>query len=329
MRLRPVPRLVALGLALGLVMALVPCRAQARKIVRIGVLSTVLPRSAPFYVTLEQRLRELGYVEGQNLAIEFRNAEGRLERLPAIAAELARLDVDVIIAIGTEATLKAARRATSTTPIVVVAIDYDPVALGYVTTLARPGGTVTGVFLRQPELTAKRLELLKEAVPGLSRVAIVADFYTADQLKEAEPAARSLGLRLQVLDTRTSPGGLAGALEAAHSSRSAALLILASPILFRERARIVELALRYRLPTMSVAREFAEAGAMISYGASISGMFRRAADYVDKIVRGARPADLPVEQPTKFELVVNLKTARGLGLTIPQTILVRADELIH
>lgn len=310
-------------------MALVPCRAQARKIVRIGVLSTVNPRSAPFLVTLEQRLRELGYVEGQNLAIEFRNAEGRLERLPTLAAELARLDVDVIVAFGTEATLKAARRATSTTPIVVVAIDYDPVALGYVTTLARPGGTVTGVFLRQPELTAKRLELLKEAVPGLSRVAIVADVYTADQLKEAEPAARSLGLRLQVLDTRTSPGGLAGALEAAHSSRSAALLILASPIFFHERARIAELALRHRLPTMSVAREFAEAGAMISYGASFSGMFRRAADYVDKIVRGARPAALPVEQPTKFELVVNLKTARALGLTIPQTILVRADELIH
>ncbi len=328
MQLRPA-RLVALGLVLGSVVVLLPHHAQTGKMVRIGVLSTVNPRSAPHVVALDQRLRELGYVEGQNLALEFRNAQGEPEQLPGLAAELARLDVDVIIAFGTELALQAARRATRTIPIVIVAIDYDPVALGYVASLARPGGSVTGVVLNQPELTAKRLQMLREAVPGLTRVAVLADSYTSDQLEVAEPAARSLGLRLQVLDTRTTPRGLAEAIVAAHRGRAAGLLVPGSPIFFRERIRIAELALRYRLPAMTVSREFAEAGALISYGASISAMMGRAADYVDKILKGARPGDLPVEQPTRFELVVNLKTARALGFTVPQPVLIRADALIE
>jgi putative ABC transport system substrate-binding protein len=320
--------LIALGLVLGSPMSPVPLAAAGAKTVQVGVLSTYPTSDLPFFVALSRRFRELGYLEGQNLVLEFRNAGGDADRLPRLADDLVRLRVDAIVAVGTESTLRAASRATRTTPIVVIALDYDPVALGYATSLARPGGNVTGVFLRQPELTAKRLELLREAIPKLTRVAVLADAYSLDQIKLAEPAGPSLGLRLQVLDTRT-PGGLSGAFEAAHPGRAAALLVPASPTFFRERRRIADLAVRYRLPTITAAREFADAGALMSYGANLSAMSARAADYVDRIVKGARPGDLPVEQPTTFELVVNLKTARVLGLAIPQPLLMRADALIR
>ena len=321
-------RLKTAGLIAALAL-LAPAFAAAQpstKVARIGILSGV-PRSAPTHVAFEQKLRELGYVDGQNLAIEFRSAEGRADRFPALAAELVRLKVDVIVAVATEAALRAAWQATSTIPIVMVAVGYDPVALGYVSGLARPGGAITGVFFQHLELIAKRLQLLKEAVPKITRVAVLWDVFATDQLKEAEAAARSLGIQLQPVELR-DPYDFDGAFRAARG-RAGALLVLMSPVFFRERARIADLAAKHRLPAMFGVREFAEAGGLMAYGATISEMFRLAAEYVDKILKGARPADLPVQQPTRFELVLNLRTAKALGLTLPQSLLIRADKVIE
>ena len=294
MRFRTVTLITAF--ALGILAAPLAIGAQPpAKTFRVGVLSTVTPRTAPQFEALRQRLGELGYVEGENTVIEFRNAQGRVDRLPGLAAELVRLNVDVIVAPGPEATLKAARQATGTIPIVMVAVDYDPIALGYVAGLARPGGNITGVFLRQPELTAKRLELLKEAVPKVSRVAVLRDQLSGDeQLKAAEAAARSLRLQLQSLEFRNPPYDFEGAFRAAAQGRVGALLVLNSPIIFQGRAQIIELAAKSRLPTMSGIQGFAEAGGLMSYGASLVEMFRIAAAHVDKIFKGAKPADLPV-----------------------------------
>ncbi len=310
----------------------VPLNGEAQrpgKVARVGVLSAAQPRTASFLQAFEHRLRDLGYVEGQNLIIEFRTGEGKAERYSALAAELVKRQVDVLVASGPEAVLRAARDATRTTPIVMVAIDYDPVARGYIVGLPRPGGHITGLFFQQLELTGKRLELLKGALPQLTRVAVLWDAFSADQLPAAEAAARELGVHLQPVELRHPPYDYASAFNAVAESRAKALLPLMSPVFFRERARLLELVGAHRLPAIFGQREMADAGGLMAYGVSFNEMFRRAADYADRILKGSKPADLPVEQPTKFELVINLKTAKALGLKIPQSVLIRADQVIQ
>lgn len=302
--------------------------AQEAKVLRIGAVSAGAPRSSPHWVAFGQRLHELGYVEGRNISIEFRSADGKPERFPELMSELVRVGVDVLLPVGPEASLRAAQNATTTVPIVVVAIDYDPIARGYVSGLAKPGGNTTGLFLRQPELTPKRIELLMEVVPRIRSVVVFSDAFSPDQLNEAEATARSVGLQLQTVEFRDPPYVFDAPMRAAVRRQAGALLGLASPIFFRQRAELAEMAIRNRLPAISPFREAAEAGILMAYGASLPGMLRRAADYIDRIAKGARPADLPMEQPTKFELVVNLRTARALGVTIPPSLLLRADHVI-
>ena len=317
--------------ALGLLAAPWVCAGQQpQTVARVGILFPRLSRSAPLMQAFAQHLHNLGYIEGHNLAIEFRTAEGQMERLPDLAAELVRLNVDVILAAAFEVVLRAARQATSTIPIVMTAVGYDPIAQGYVASLAHPGGNVTGVFLRQIELTGKRLELLKEAVPQASRIAVLWDALSADQYRAAEEAARVLGVHLLSLELHNPPAyNYEGAFAAAVQERAEALLMLGSPLFNPERARITNLATQYRLPAMFHFREFVEVGGLMAYGANLNDMYRLAASYVDRILKGAKPADLPVEQPTKYELVLNLKTARALGLTFPPHLLVLADEVIQ
>ena len=299
------------------------------KVFRISVVSPINLRSAPQFLAFEDRLRELGYVEGRNLTIEFLYLEGRLERYPEAMAELLRRQVDVVIAGGQEAALKAAKEATSTIPIVVVAIDYDPLARGYIAGLAQPGGNVTGVVLNQIELTGKRLELLKEAVPSATRILVLWDSVSADQFLATRTVAAKLNLPLVSLELRDPPYDYALALAGADGKSGDALLAMTSPFFFRDRARLADLALQHRLPSVFVLREHTDAGGLMSYAPSLTGMYRRAADYVDRIAKGAKPVDLPVEQPTHFELAINLKTARALALSIPPTLLARADEVIE
>jgi putative ABC transport system substrate-binding protein len=308
-----------------------PLAAEAQppgKVFRVGVL---LPLSfgRAAHQAFKQRLQELGYVEGQNLVLEVRAAEGKLDRLPGLAAALVRLHVDVIVATGPEATLRAARAATDTIPIVMRARDYDPIALGYVAGLARPGGTITGVVEQRLEVTVKQLELLKETFPTVTRVAVFWDDASADQRRAAEAAAQPLGVQLQPVELRHPPYEFADAFAAAAQGQAEALLVLNSPIFFLQRAHIVDLATKSRLPTMFGASDSARAGGLMSYDVKNVDTWRHVADYVDKILKGAKPADLPVEQPMKFELVINLKTAHALGLTIPPTLLMLADEVIR
>ena len=298
---------------------------QARRVWRVGILATANPR---VYDASIDELSRLGYIDGRNLAVELRSAEGKVERLPILAAELVRAGVDVIITGGPEVSVRAARQATKTTPVVIVAIDYDPIASGYGASLARPGGNVTGVFLQQIELTAKRMELLREVFPNLARVAVLWDPSEVDQFKAAVAAGRSLGIRLQSIEVR-NPEELPGAFAMAAQERADALFVVITPVFFRERVQLAKLAVERRLPAVYALREFAESGGLMSYGTNLPEMFRRAAVYVDKIFRGSKPGDLPMEQPTKFELVINLKTARALGLTIPLSLLQRADQVIE
>ena len=303
---------------------------QAGKQWRIGLLGVQgVPSSpGPFFQALEQKLRELGYVSGQNTAIEFRSAEGKDARLPGLAAELVALKVDVIVT-STEPAARAAKRATSNIPIVMAGVNYDPIALGFVAGLARPGGNVTGVFYRHLELTAKRLELFKQMLPAVERLTVLSDSLSVDQLKEAEVANTSMRFKLQPLELRNSPYDIGSALSAAMRSHAEALFVLESAFIFRERMQIAQLALKNRLPASFAFREYVDAGGLMAYGANFVDMAGLAAGYVDKIFRGAKPADLPVQQPTKFELVINLKVAKTLGLTIPQSVLLRADEVIQ
>ncbi len=302
---------------------------QPAKVHRIGMLTSFTPRSAPWHQGFEQRLRELGYVEGQNLAIEFRTAEGRDDRLPALAGNLVRLKVDLLLCSGQEAVLRAARHATSTLPIVAAAFEYDPVALGYVASLARPGGNITGISGFSPEWTAKRLQLLKEAVPQVTRVAVLWQKLAAPQIKPAEEAARSLGVCLEALEVREPPFDYERLFKAAVRGRAEALWIIPSPMFFPDRKRIADLALKNRLPTMFSRRQYVEVGGLMAYEHDIDAGWRQLAIYVDKIFKGAKPADLPVEQPTRIVLIINLKTAKALGLTLPQSILIRADQVIQ
>ena len=298
------------------------------RVFKVGILSAVNPRTTTFTEAMVQRLRELGYVEGQNLVIEFKSAEGDMTRLPALAVELVRLNVDIIVAPGPEVVLQAARRATATVPIVIIAVDFDPIARGYIASLAKPGGNTTVVVLRQIELTSKRIQFLKDALPTLTRVAVFWDTISADQWREAENTALGMGLRLQGVELRNPPYRLADAFRAAARGHAEAVLLLMSPTLFPQRAQVAELGLKSRLPTICGISQYAHAGALMSYGANLDDMYRQGALYIDKILKGAKAVDLPVEQPTKFELVINLKTAKALGLTIPASLLQRADHVI-
>jgi len=300
---------------------------QPSKIYRIGFIAT---GGAPLFMNaFHDALRTLGWIEGENVIYEERHAENRLDRLPELVAELLRLNVDVIVAGGTPAPL-AAKRATATIPIVMTAA-ADPLGSGLVTTLARPGGNVTGLSLMSRDLAGKRLELLKEILPGLSRAAVLwnADNpFSALVFKETERAAQTLGINVQSLEVR-SPDDLDGALAAATRENASALVTVEDPLTTDYRHQIAAFAAKNRLPSIYGLRMFVDAGGLVSYGADLADLYRRAAGYVDKILKGAKSSDLPVEQPTKFELIVNLKAAKALGLTIPQALLVTADEVIE
>jgi putative tryptophan/tyrosine transport system substrate-binding protein len=305
---------------------------QAKKIPQIGFLHPGLPERAsdPQLEGFRQGLRVLGYAEGQNIAIEYRFAEGKLDRLPDLATELVRLKVDIIVAAGGTPAILAAKNATGAIPIVFPAVS-DPVALGIVASLARPGGNITGLTIRVPEFSGKRLELLKEVVPWAKRVAVLGQEENAANaldFKEMQPAASALGVELHRIEVR-SPNDLEVAFSRMTGTvRSAALLLQSSTLFFDNRKRIADLATRSRLPAIYDASGFADAGVLMSYGSDRFDLYRRAATYIDKILKGAKPADLPVEQPMKFELVINLKTAKQIGLTIPPNVLARADRVI-
>jgi putative tryptophan/tyrosine transport system substrate-binding protein len=305
---------------------------QAARVARIGYLTGNLAARTRLLEAFRQALRDLGYVETRNVVIEYRDAEGKLERLPALAAELVALKVDVIVASGTLAAL-AARQETSTLPIVFSPAG-DPVGSGLVTSLARPGGNVTGLSALALDLVGKHLELLKQAISRVSRVAVLwqpgafGERAEKDMLKEAEVAARDLGVRLQLVEARESTD-FDRAFSEMNKARADALTVLGSNMFVSERRRLVDLAAEKRLPAMYQVRELVDAGGLMSYGPNLADLYRRAATYVDRILKGAKPGDLPVEQPTKFELVVNLKAAKDLGLTIPQSVLSRADDLIQ
>ena len=305
---------------------------QAAKVPRIGVLfaGSGGDNTRQVVEAFLQGLQGLGYIEGRNITIEYRFAEGRLDRSFDLASELVRLKVDVIVAPGT-ALVQAARKATATIPIVIVTAG-NPVGDGLIQNFARPGGNVTGLTMAvSQEIGGKLLELLKDAVPTVSRVAILWNPLTAPHtvaVKETEGAARALGLALQPVSARR-PDEIDGAFAAMSRARADGLIVLADPVLLSVRVRIADLATKGHLPTIYELREHAEAGGLMSYGPSLPDLFRRAATYVDRILKGAKPADLPVERPSKFELLINLKTAKALGLEIPLTLLDRADEVIE
>jgi putative tryptophan/tyrosine transport system substrate-binding protein len=302
---------------------------QAGKVPRIGFLSgSSLSAVSARVEAFRQGLRELEYIEGKNIVIEYRYAEGKLDRLPALAAELVRLKVDIIVSGGPQVT-RATKEATGTIPIV-MGFDYDPVGNGLIASLARPGGNITGLSTLAPEISGKQLELLKEIVPRLSRVAVLGTSTQpgyAQVLKETELAAGALRVKLQYLDV-LAPKDIETAFRAATKGRADAVLALQSAVLLPQRKQLADLAVKSRLPATYQASEYVEAGGLMTYSVNVTHLFRRAATYVDKILKGTKPADLPVEQPTKFEFVINLKAAKQIGLTIPPNVLARADKVI-
>jgi putative ABC transport system substrate-binding protein len=328
--------LALVGAVLGLLVSPLAAGAQAPgKIHRIGWLSVAArtPEVSHLIDAFTEGLRALGYVEGRNIAIEYRFADNNAERLPAFAAELVGLKVDVFLAPNPTA-VRAAEHATRTIPIVMLGV-ADPVGSGVIASLARPGGNITGLSASSgtsgPEMIGKLVELLRELAPKASRVAVLRNPTNPDAApisREVERAARALGVQLRVLDVR-HPGEIDGAFATMARDRSGALLVMPDTMFLRQRARIASLAVKGRLPTVSGAREMAEAGILMTYGRSLPYEFSRAAAYVDKVLKGVRPADLPVEQPTKFDLVINTKTARALGLTVPPPLLARADQIIE
>ena len=301
------------------------------RVPRIGFLALNRGANPHLREAFLQGLRDLGYVEGRNVVIENRDAEGKLERLPALATELVALKVDVIVTGGGTPTALAAKQATKTLPIVFTSAT-DPVTDELVASLARPGGNLTGLSNLAPELVGKCLEQIKETVPQVSLIAVLWQPGSAgghtDMLKAAERAARPLGVRLQIVEAR-GPADFDRAFSDMTRARAGALAVLGSAIFNSERRRLVDLAARNRLPTVYTSRDFVDAGGLMTYGPSLADSFRRAAAYVDKILKGTKPGDLPVEQPTKFELMINLRTAKALGLTIPPSLLLRADQVIE
>jgi len=323
-------------LALSLLAAPLAAEAQqAAKVARIGYLSPNLATGPHLREAFRQGLRDLGYVEGRNLVIEYRDAEGKVERLPALAAELVALKVDVIVTEGGNTVVPlAAKQATRTLPIV-FATAADAVGSGLVTSLARPGGNVTGLDSLSTELVGKRLELLTQAVPGVGQVAVLwlpgvyGERTEKEMLTGAEVAARGLKVRVQFVEATRDPADLGRAFSDMTRARAGALTVLPNNMFRREHRRLLDLAARHRLPAVYPWRDLVDTGGLMSYGASLTDLSRRAATYVDRILKGAKPGDLPVEQPTKFELVINLKTARTLGLTIPPSVMSQADQIIE
>jgi ABC-type uncharacterized transport system substrate-binding protein len=324
------------GVALGLVgVPFGTVAQQPSKAARIGLLATASPKSPEYREAIDalwQGLRERGYVDGQNMVIEVRTADGKVERFSALAKELVGLKVDLLLAFNS-ISARAAQQATATVPIV-VAVMGDPVGDRLVDSLAKPGGNVTGLTFVAPQLVPKRLALLSEALPKASRIAVLwhpgayGEHTTSVMVKETEAAARTLGVRLQNVPVQGT-GDFDRAFATISKEHPDAFFMLPSPMLFNERRRIVDFATRQRLPSMFAERAFVELGGLMSYGSNVNDMIRRSAYYVDNILKGAKPGDLPVEQPTKFELVINLKTTKAFGLTIPQSLLLRADEVIQ
>lgn len=306
--------------------------AQPAKTARIGFLSLDLAGNPRGTDSFKQGLRDLGYVEGRNIHIEFRSAERRFERFPALVAELVALKVDVIVAPNVVAA-QAASQATKTIPIVFAGV-ADPITDGLVASLARPGGNATGLSNLAPDLVGKRLQLLAQAAPGIKRVAVLwqpgsgMEQTDKDMVKNAQAAAQTLGVSLAVVEAR-APADLDGAFAAMARERANGLIVLGTPMFFTERERLVALALRHRLPGMFSTRQFVVAGGLMAYGASLDDLLRRSATYVDKLLKGAKAAELPVEQPTKFELIINVKAAKALGLTVSPAVLALADEVIR
>ena len=302
----------------------------AGKVYRIGILEPVSPAlNAANLDALRRGLRELGYVEGQNIVIDYRSADGRQERFPGLASELVRLNVDVMVTTGTPAAL-AAKSATGTIPVVIAGAG-DPVASGIVASLARPGANITGLSAFNIEIYAKRVELLRELVPKLSRIAGLFNMGNSvlpSQWKEVERAARTFGIQPQLLDVRT-PEDLGRAFDGAVTRRAGALMVALDGLTQANRQTIIDLAAKHRMPAMYGSEEFVRAGGLISYATNRPHLYYRAATYVDKILKGAKPGDLPVEQPTKFELLLNLRTARALGITIPRSLVLQADHVIE
>jgi len=331
--MEPMNKKLATFALIAALLALCPVAAaqQTEKIRRIGFLTPFTvsdPHNALRLETFRQGLRDLGYVGGKNIIIEYRFAEGRPDRLPDLAAELVRLKVDAILTSSTPGVL-AAKNASSTIPIIMIAI-ADPVGSGIVASLARPGGNVTGLTILAPELSGKRLELLKEIVPKLSRTAVlghVANPSHENSFKEMEAAANLLGMQLQLVNVKGA-NDFEDAFSTMKLRRAQALILLVDALFTGNQRKIADLATKNGLPGLYPWSEFVESGALMSYGPNFAELYRRAAVYVDKILKGAKPADLPVEQPTKFELVINLKTAKQIGLTIPPNVLARADKVI-
>src|SRR5262245_26447492 len=324
-------RILVVLSVIALVLVTVGSAQQPAKIPRIGYFdggfaSTNAERVEAF----RQGLRDLGYVEGKNILVEYLHSERNLDRLPKMVAELLRLQVDVIVAGGGGATTDAAKKATKTIPIV-MAMAIDPVEQGFVSSLARPGGNVTGLATLAPEISGKQLEVLREVIPKLLRVAVFGTSTNAANarlLKEVDPAAAASGVKLQYLDV-LQPEDLETAFRAAAKAHAQAVLVLTGPVVASQRKQIADLAVKSRLPAILPFPEYVEAGGLMSYGASVTDMHRRAATYVDKILKGAKPADLPVEQPKKFEFIINLKAAKQIGLTMPPNVLARADKVIR
>jgi putative ABC transport system substrate-binding protein len=312
----------------GLVALPFVARAQrAPKMLRIGTVSAQ-PRSAPLWMAFEQRMAELGYTQGENFALEIVPAASP-EGFERGYRELAARSIDVIVASGPEIALKSALATTRALPIVMIAIEYDPIALGYVKSLARPGGNVTGVFFQQIELAFKRVQLLKDAFPNLQTATVFWDAISADQWRVTQKAAEALGLRVTGIELREIPYDYERAFAQSPLDYRDELLVMVSPLFYRDRAQLGELVLRHRMVSMFGLREWVDAGGLLSYGPSLPRLYRRAAEFVDRLAKGAKPSDLPVEQPTKFELIVNLRTAKAIGLMIPESLLLRADELIE
>jgi putative ABC transport system substrate-binding protein len=324
------PKLAVLLMALSILASADCAVAQQPKIYRVGFLTPASPAAMEARVgRFRQGLRELGYVDGQNINIEYRWAEGKVERLSDFAVELVHLNVDVVVTHGVLAT-QAAKRASAAIPIMCFACG-DAVSVGLVASLARPGGNITGQTVLAPEVSGKRVELLKEVVPGLTRLAVLWNAenpVSQPEFKEVETAAHSIGLQLQSVSV-TKPDDFAEAFNSMRADRAQALIVLSDAMFFGNQKRIADHAAANRLPTISYTGEFAKSGSLIGYGPDLLAMAGRAAAYVDKILKGAKPSDLPIEQPTKFELVINLKTAKALSVTVPPSLLARADEVIE
>lgn len=302
---------------------------QPGRTYRLGWLSSGALRSESYNVVFMQRLAELGFVEGRNLIVEFRSAEGRIDRMPELAADLARQQCDIYMAPGTEATLIALEKATLDAPIVIAANDYDPVPTGHIASLARPGGRITGVYQLQEELSAKRLELLKELLPKARRIAVLADAATKRQLAVVQAAAKRLGLELVLHQFESAPYNYDEAFAMFIRAKAEALLPLGSALFVPARKKIPELALKHRLPGMYNNALWAEAGGLLAYGVNFPAAYRRAAEMMAMILNGKKPAEIPVEQSTTFDLVVNMPVAKALGVSIPQGIMLRANKLIE